>query len=190
MTLGEPTVDIDELQEPSLQQYADFTNKKQLGASSKFVRALLSIPQGQTLHIHLEDLKERPTEHEAFMAASDYPKQILEDRFKLLDLDGRPVTVIPYATENNCKIITDALKSFDPGFDISYRSRSNISKVPFIAEFFNSPYHCRVTPYTLEFRLCGKSNCELCKKVGRGLRAPDVFVGDMNIRDYGRYCIS
>ena len=37
-------------------------------------------------------------------------------------------------------------------------------------------------PFTLEFRLCGKDGCTICAKIGRGVRTPDVQVGDCNLR--------
>lgn len=50
------------------------------------------------------------TAYNSFTSAMQYPIKLLEDRYSKLDLEGRPVTVLPYANEEDCKIITDALK--------------------------------------------------------------------------------
>ena len=112
----------------------------------------------------------------------DIPQKRLEDTFSKLDLEGRPVQVIPFMTEEDCGIITDALKQFDLCYDPQYRAKSQLKKMPGIAEFMNSKEHCRVTDYSLEFRLCGITGCHICKKVGRSVRKPDVDINGLNLR--------
>ena len=93
----------------------------------------------------------------------------MEDRFSKLELEGRPVQVLPYASAADCNIITDALNKFDPDYSIDYRSKSLLKKMPIIASFINCPKHCRMMEYSVEFRLCGITGCDLCKKRWGGL---------------------
>ena len=69
-------------------------------------------------------MKERSSAHDAFTAAMDHPVKILEDRFGKLELEGRPVVVMPYASSDDCSIITDALKKFDGDYNPDYTSKS------------------------------------------------------------------
>ena len=61
-----------------------------------------------------------------------YPITLVEDKFKCLKLDVRPVEVIPYPGDNTFKVLTDALVEFDPDFYLNIRSKSHISKMPLI----------------------------------------------------------
>ena len=74
------------------------------------MKKLTTIPVGRTLGQPLDELKERPSARDSFVLAMRYPAKKLEDRFSKLDLEGRPVQVIPFMTEEDCGIITDALK--------------------------------------------------------------------------------
>ncbi|KAL7528721.1 hypothetical protein ACHAWF_008133 [Thalassiosira exigua] len=111
----------------------------------------------------------------------DYPRKIIEDRFSKLDLDGRPVVVLPFVKDTS--VVTDALQKLDECYDPSYSSMSQLNKMPVISKLLNDSNHCRRTPYSLEFRLCGEEGCELCKKIGRSPRTPNVEVNGRNIRD-------
>lgn len=55
--------------------------------------------------------------------------------------------------------------------------------MPHIKAFLESPEHCRLSSFTLEFRLCGKNGCDICAKIGRSVRTPDVQVGDYNLQE-------
>ena len=44
--------------------------------------------------------------------------------------------------------------------------------MPIINEFLISSEHYRETLYCIEFRLCGKDECNICEKVGRSIRTP------------------
>ena len=151
--------------------------------SKTMVTKLTTIPPGLSLEDHLQELKDRPTAHESFSSAMQYPIDILEGRVGNLQLDGKDNTVLPFAKLPGCNRITGALKGFDSCYDEKYRSKSQLSKMPGIAEFLNDPDHTRMTPYSLEFRLCGKDNCRLCEKVGRSVRTPDVEVNGRNLRE-------
>ena len=93
------------------------------------------------------------TAYNFFTSAMQYPIKLLEDRYSKLDLEGRPVTVLPYANEEDCKIIMDALKNFDPDYSDEYRSKSQLKNMPVISKFINCPLHTRMTEHSLEFRL-------------------------------------
>lgn len=51
-----------------------------------------------------------------------------------------------------------------------------------IAQFLNCEKHCRITPWTLEFRLCGKVGYEICTRIGREVRAPVITIDGENVR--------
>jgi hypothetical protein len=54
-------------------------------------------------------LKERPlTAREAFLAATDYPKQQVLGGYRKLELDGCPVETMDYADDEQRVIITNA----------------------------------------------------------------------------------
>ena len=149
---------------------------------SKHINSLTTVPAGMDTKGRLDELKERPTAREAFLAAMDYPKQQVLDRYQKLELDGRPVETMDYAHDEQRAIITNALKQFDSDYNSSYSSKSQLKKMPQIAAFVNCSKHCRITEFTVEFRLCDKSDCDLCKCVGRKVRTPDVDVGGTNLR--------
>ena len=73
-----------------------------------------------------------------------------DERFKHLKLDGQPVEFIPYPEYNTLKLLTDALVDFDLYFDPNIRIKSQIIKMPLIAEFIASPEHHRLSEYTLQ----------------------------------------
>ena len=68
----------------------------------------------------------------SFDAAMDYPMDLVKTRFASLNLDGRPVEVIPYPRDDTLKVLTDALLDFDPNFDTNIKSKSQMSKIPII----------------------------------------------------------
>eukprot|EP00957_Ditylum_brightwellii_P184965 14086419-Ditylum_brightwellii.AAC.1 len=107
---------------------------------------------------------------------------MLENRFSKLNLEGHPVELMPCPTKAESAIIVDRLKEFDPGYNESYTNKSQLKKMPLIADFFGSSDHCCYTSYSAEFRLCGKLNCCLCGKVGRSMHVPDVVVDGVNVR--------
>ena len=49
------------------------------------------------------------------------------------------------------------------------------------SNFISSADHCRITEYTLEFRLCGKQGCIVCAKIGFGVRMPEISIKGKNI---------
>ena len=111
---------------------------------------------GQTLQRQINELNSINTARAYVDADMKYPTNLVEERFNRLNMDGIPVEVIPYPGENTLKLLTDTLVEFDPAFDPNIRSKYQISKMPRIAELLASPEHCRLSDYTLQYRLCGK----------------------------------
>ena len=147
--------------------------------AGRLLQKLTRVPFDKSLDEHLQDLKDRPSAREAWTSAIAYPKRFIDDRFGRLELEGRPVEVMEYADDEHTKIIVDALKKW--GWDSKYKSKSQLSKMPEIEEFFNSPEHCRKTDFSFELRLCGVVGCRLCAKI-RSVRTPDVDVNGYNLR--------
>ena len=104
----------------------------------------------------INELKSINTARASFGSAIKYPMNLIEERFKRLKLDGRPVEVNSYPGDDTLKVLTETLVDFDPDFDPNIRSKSQISKMPQIAEFLASPEHFRLSDYTLQYILCGK----------------------------------
>ena len=130
----------------------------------------------------INELKSIDTARVYFGAAMKYPMNLVEERFKRLNMDGRPVEVIPYPGDNTLKLLTDVLVYFDPVFDPNIRSKSQISKMPQIAELIASPEHFGLSDYTLQYRLCGKEVCNIFVQIGCTLRTPEIDAGVYNLR--------
>ena len=139
----------------------------ELPGSGKYFRKLICVRRGGTLEHRINELKSRSTARALFDAAMDYPMDLVKTRFASLKLDGRPVEVIPYPRDDSLKVLTDAVLDFDPDFDPNIKSKYQMSKMPLIEEFLASPEYCRLTDYTLQFRLCRKEVCGICVRIGR-----------------------
>ena len=74
-----------------------------------------------------------------------HSQKIVENRFQNHHLDGRQVNVIPYPADDDIKIISNALSSFDSNYQANYTSKSQLSLMPQIKVFFEYPNHCRMT---------------------------------------------
>ena len=158
-------------------------SKQRKSSGRNFIDMLTRIPVGTTLESHLQHLKERPTAREAFASAMKYPIKQLEDRYSKLTLDGRPVQVLKYATEEDCNILTDAVKKFEPAWDPKFRSMSQLNQMPLLKQFLACKTHFRKTEYTVEFRVCAQVGCDICSRIGRTARTPNVIVDGVNIQD-------
>ena len=121
--------------------------------------------------------------HDAYISAMMYPQRLDEERFRNLTLDGRPVVVQNYATEEDVDLLREALSKFCPNFSEDYRSKSQLSKMPEIKRLLESPDHCCITPFTFELRLCGKTGCAICASIGRTPKTPNVVVQGTNLRN-------
>ena len=102
------------------------------------------------MQLQINELNSINTVCVSFDAAMKYPMNLFDDRFKRLNIDSRPVEVIPYPGDNTLKVLTDAFVEFDPAFDPNIRRKSQIIKMPLIAELLASPEHCRLSYYTLQ----------------------------------------
>ena len=60
------------------------------------------------------NLKSRDTVRVSFDASMKDPMNFVEERFKHLNMYGRPVEVIPYPGDNTLKVLTDAFVEFEP----------------------------------------------------------------------------
>ena len=154
----------------------------QVISSGRFYTKLCAAPVGTTLMERFTNLKNRVSANEAFKSAMEHPKKMIENRFRQLELEGRKVEVLNYASKNDVALFEEKLKSFDKNYDKSVRSKSQLQKMKLIAQFLNCEKHCRITPWSLEYRLCGKVGCEICIGIGRGVRAPDITIGGKNVR--------
>ena len=104
----------------------------ELPGSGKYFQEMIHNHTRQTLQRQINELKSRDTARVSFDSAMKYPITLVEDKFKCLKLDVRPVEVIPYPGDNTFKVLTDALVEFDPDFYLNIRSKSHISKMPLI----------------------------------------------------------
>ena len=66
-----------------------------------------------------------------------YPVKQLKDRFSKVTLEGKPVKVARWCTNEEVKEIIDVLKLIDQGYDMHIRSRGTFkSKMSILYEFF------------------------------------------------------
>eukprot|EP00957_Ditylum_brightwellii_P084203 6402400-Ditylum_brightwellii.AAC.1 len=59
--------------------------------------------------------------------------------------ENHTVEVILDPTKKQVAIISNAPSSYNPGYDESYTSKSQIAKMPLIEEFFDCPKHRQMT---------------------------------------------
>ena len=100
------------------------------------------IPSDYTLEEWVAHLKEQLSASMAFSSLMDYPKGIREERISNLTLDGRPVRVVPYATQEDCDILTDALVRYEPAYRPDITRMARLKEMSKINRFFNCPKHC------------------------------------------------
>ena len=105
-------------------------------SSGRYLQMLIRVPNGKGIREHLQDLKDRPTAHEAYASAMGYPKGIVEERLRRLELDGRPVRVMDYASEDDVEGIVGGIKKYEPRFDVAFCTKSQLKYMPFIEEIF------------------------------------------------------
>ena len=76
----------------------------------------------------INELKSINNARAYFDAAMKYPMNLVEERFKRLNMDDMPVEVILYSGDNTLKVFADTLIEFDPAFDTNIRSKYQIRK--------------------------------------------------------------
>ena len=79
--------------------------------SVELFKKLTQVPLGKGLAENIQDLKERPSGREAYAKAMSYPQKIVEQIFSRLELEGRRVEVMEYATKENFHIFLDIQKT-------------------------------------------------------------------------------
>ena len=150
--------------------------------SGNLLRQLTRLPHNTSCAEYLDELKNIRSAHDEYSHAMSYPMEQVAKRFSNLQLDGRPVEVVDWTKEEEVESLKDALKKFDPAYDIKYRSKSQVSKMLWIEKLLNCPHHCCHAQFTFELRLCGRNGCDICAHIGRTIRAPNVTVGEFNIQ--------
>ena len=79
-------------------------------------------------------------------------------------------------------VLTDELVNFDPAFNPNLISKSQMNKIPRIAEYLTIFDHFCLTDCILKYILCRKYSCLICARIWCGMRTPEIAVGDYNIR--------
>ena len=98
-------------------------------------------------------------------------------------MDGCLVQLLWYATLEDCNVLTDAIQKFEPAWDQKFRSISQLYKVPNIKELLGCEWHFRKTEYTVEFRVRGQPGCNICLKLEKTARTPNVVVDSVNLQE-------
>ena len=110
-----------------------------------------------------------------------YPNKILEQRFIRLEIEGRCVEVMEYATKDHVQIFLDELSNFDPDFSINYHTKPQIRNMPITNSFLTSTEHCRITEFTFELMMCGNEGCTIFSRIKRKVRTKNVEVNGYSI---------
>jgi len=132
-----------------------------------------------------DELKERGSMRSAFAKAMQHPIDIIEQRLSQMTLDGRPIQITEWPTEDDVEDeIMAVLKSVEEEFDIDARSWGQFkSKFPNIYEWYLT--HCRHHDYLTELEICDSDDCKICRSLGRKIRTP-VSMRDTILRSMDR----
>jgi hypothetical protein len=128
----------------------------------------------ELVKLSLAELKSRPTAKEAFIKSIAHPINIVQERFRGLQLDGRNVAVKEHPTDKDVKALETALRAFDPDDDPAIRNMAGLKKMSMLHELLNDKRHVQRTEYTFEIIICGKNDCNICMWFGRSIRTPNV----------------
>jgi hypothetical protein len=94
-------------------------------------------------------------------------------RFSRLQLDGRPVLVIPKVKDSKVDRLHAHLKRIDDNYTTKITTAKDIGKVPNLMAYIES--HAKITPYSFSIQKCGKAGCVICSEIrtpiNGGLRA-------------------
>ena len=136
--------------------------------SGKYFKDLIKLP--------LTKLLDHSTAKSAFAKAMEYPLQQLREKTAKAKLEGKPLEVIEWPTDDEVQELIDLLKSIDKGFDISIRAWGKFkSHMPVLYEWYQT--HVRNGKYLSEFSKCDKSSCTICRLSSEGLRTPNTEDG-------------
>ena len=144
-------------------------------------KKLVQIGLGHSIQYPIIYLKAINTSPDAFVAMLSNPKKLMEGQFEKLELDGRPVQVVPYPTVAKVSEIEDSVEAFEYSYDPNESTKSQLQKIPAISNFIQIANHCRITKYILEYCLCGKQGCIVCAKIGRCVITPGISIKGNNI---------
>ena len=136
--------------------------------SGKYFKDLIKLP--------LKKLLDHSTAKSAFAKAMEYPLQQLREKTAKAKLEGKPLEVIEWPTDDEVQELIDLLKSIDKGFDISIRAWGKFkSHMPVLYGWYQT--HVRHGKYLSEFSKCDKSSCTICRLSSEGLRTPNTEDG-------------
>lgn len=76
-----------------------------------------------------------------FSSEMAYPMGTMEDRFSKLELEGKNMETLTYATQEDCNVVTTVLANVGPNYNESYRLKSQLKNVPLFAGFLNCTQH-------------------------------------------------
>ena len=87
---------------------------------------------------------------------------VIGRRFSRLQLDGRPVQVVPKVADNKIERLHLHLKRIDENYDDTIRTAEHTKKVPQLMAFISS--HSKITKYSFSIQKCGKPECCVCSE--------------------------
>ena len=105
---------------------------------------------------------------------------IVEDRFRILETDGRPMQVSCFPSESEVNVLVDVLNKYNPYYDGSVWRKSFLKKKNLIFEFFNRTDHFKMTQYTIKFLVCGVYGCHICGIYGSIFHTPVMSNGELH----------
>lgn len=93
-----------------------------------------------------------------WLKAMDPVIQQLTSRFSRLELCGRPVKVVDRATDEMVNELHEKLQKIDPSYNKDITEQARFAReMPILDKFIAD--HVVFTPYSAQFRKCGRENC-------------------------------
>ena len=103
------------------------------------LKKLTQVPLGKVLAEHIRYFKECQLCWEAYSKSMPYFQKIVDQILSHLELEGRCVELMGYATKDNVQIFLDILSGFNPDFSVNYRTKSQLHKMPIIRSLLTFP---------------------------------------------------
>ena len=144
--------------------------KAQLAAKEKTAQAER---ESAAAAAHLE-LQERVI-REWKGAIDGHVRKLIKERFQMLELNGKRVSVPDTAPEELVEELHAELQKIDPSYDRTLRSMSQLKRMQKLDALLANSEHVLNRTYCFETQSCGKANCEhKCKlwKLGDGSEVP------------------
>ena len=105
-------------------------------------------------------------------------------RFGQMEVDEKPLEIVPWPKEEECKVVTDFLNEIDPGFSIKIRSWGLFkSKMSIVHESMDT--HMRHYEHLNEINNFDDSNFKACRNFGDALRTLNtkkILLSDVVLR--------